>query len=127
MPKKERTTIFANHNKRGYVKWGNDFRQGSKWRKVRNVHFQNHPFCEVYDSIQKTVDGHEVDHLIPPRFGGAKFHPGNLATLNKPLHDRKTSEENRAKKPLFPTRKTPHGLIPKSKKQAIEYLTKFCE
>jgi 5-methylcytosine-specific restriction endonuclease McrA len=127
MPKKERTTIFNNHKKRGYLKFGRDFRQGNQWKKTRAVYFSNNPICEVHKIQGLTSPAHDIDHLIPPKYGGAKYRADNLCALNGAVHDRKTSAENKENAPLFDTVKTRHGLIPANKTQAIKALKIFLD
>ena len=66
-----------------------------RWRKVRVGFLRSHPMCVVCFKEGKMVLANEVDHIIPHKGDRDKFWDisGNLQSLCKPCHSRKTMKE----------------------------------
>ncbi len=80
----------------------------------------SNPLCEVSRSEGKHHAGKECDHIIPVRFGGAKFHPLNLCSMTVFYHRRKTGMEKSG--PLVGYTETEHGLVPKNRDELFGIL-----
>ena len=66
-----------------------------KWRKLRDRFIAQHPHCEECLKHGKITLATDVDHIIPHR-GDPKllYDEGNLQSLCKSCHSRKTAKEN---------------------------------
>jgi 5-methylcytosine-specific restriction endonuclease McrA len=74
------------------------FYQSKKWKSLRNYYFQMHPLCQECERMGYVIEGKEVDHIKPIRFGGAALLLNNLQTLCKSCHARKSGRESKMKK-----------------------------
>lgn len=68
----------GNAGQRGY---------GAAWRKLCKEMLQAAPYCQC----GRRAD--TVDHIVPRRRGGTDA-PGNLETMCRPCHSRKTAKED---------------------------------
>lgn len=65
--------------------------------RLRNQHITEHPFCVECEKEGHTRLAEVVDHITPHRGNRAlMYDPGNLQSLCKLHHDRKTQAETRA-------------------------------
>ncbi len=101
---------------------GADFYNGSAWRNCRKSYMDAHPLCEVSLSEKKHHAGKECDHIIPIRFGGAKYHPANLISLTVFYHRRKTGKEKARNAPIVAWVETEWGLVPKNRDELFGLL-----
>lgn len=108
------------------VAWSDDdaqrFYNSPAWRKCRKSYMDAHPLCEVSLSRNEHRPGRDCDHIIPIRFGGARFHPHNLVSLTVSLHRRKSAMEARRNQPLVAWTETEHGLVPKNRDELFALL-----
>jgi 5-methylcytosine-specific restriction protein A len=67
----------------------------SQWQALRAAHLAAHPFCAECERVGLPVMAEVVDHIIPHRGDrGRFFDSGNLQSLCKQCHDRKTARED---------------------------------
>jgi 5-methylcytosine-specific restriction enzyme A len=67
---------------------------GRKWRRLREAHLAENPFCVECLLAGKRRLGTDVDHIIPHRGDELlMWDPHNLQTLCEPHHGRKTARE----------------------------------
>lgn len=113
--------FWARKPKAPTVAWSDDdaqrFYNSPEWRKLRKAYMDSHPLCEVSLSERKHHAGKECDHIIPIRYGGARYDMRNLMSMTVYYHRRKTGMESRRDGPLVEWVETEHGLIPKSREQ----------
>lgn len=65
------------------------------WKRLRNTWLNEHPLCEECLRSGEIVQAEVVDHIDPHRGDWTKFMDrGNLQSLCKPCHDRKTASED---------------------------------
>ena len=69
------------------------FYHSSQWKKLRKIHLNEKPLCEICQSI-----GEIVDHKIEISDGGCATCLDNLQTLCKICHNIKTAKAAREKK-----------------------------
>lgn len=66
------------------------------WQELRRWHLDRNPLCVRCLDDEKTEPGTEVDHVTPHLGNWTLFmDPGNLQSLCKPHHSRKTATEDR--------------------------------
>lgn len=82
----------------------------------------SNPLCEVSKSEGKYHAGKDCDHIIPIRFGGARYHPANMMSLTVYYHRKKTGMEKARGQPLVQFVETEHGLIPKHRDDIMAIL-----
>ena len=66
---------------------------GHAWRKVRDAHLLEHPFCQWPECGKYDPSAH-VDHIIPRSQGGSSD-PSNLQTLCLAHHKIKTADDKK--------------------------------
>ncbi len=66
----------------------NRFYDTESWRNKRDYYLEKNPLCNNCGDAAT-----EVDHIVPLRQGGDKWDDGNLQSLCKPCHGKKTAEE----------------------------------
>lgn len=66
---------------------------GGRWPKVSKLYRKLHPLCEHCEAEGRVTAGELVDHIIPVRAGGARLAFGNLQTLCRPCHGKKTEKD----------------------------------
>lgn len=101
---------------------GAEFYNGTAWRNCRKSYADSHPLCEVSLSEGKHHAGKEIDHIIPIRFGGAKYHPQNLCSMTTFYHRRKTGMEKARQQPIVAWVETEWGLVPKNRDELFGVL-----
>jgi 5-methylcytosine-specific restriction protein A len=74
---------------------GSPSRRGydAAWRRIRLEHLRHHPLCVQCQAEGQTVPATDVDHKVPLRRGGTNAN-GNLQSLCRPHHSRKTALED---------------------------------
>ncbi len=71
-------------HKRGY---------GAAWDRLRKVILsRDSHLCQICKAEGRATPGNHVDHILSKAKGGTDAH-GNLQTLCKPCHSRKSNEE----------------------------------
>jgi 5-methylcytosine-specific restriction protein A len=65
---------------------------GRTWQNLRLLQLNAEPLCEHCKAEGRTTAGAEVDHIVPLNDGGTN-EPGNLQTLCKRCHSRKTAAD----------------------------------
>jgi 5-methylcytosine-specific restriction protein A len=73
------------------------FYNSKKWRSLRNYYYSMNPLCEECERAGYIIEGRDVDHIIPMRFGGSQTSLSNLQTLCKTCHARKSGKESQQK------------------------------
>lgn len=101
-----------------------DFYNATAWRNCRKAIIDTKPLCEVSRFENKYHAAKDIDHIIPIRYGGAKYHPDNLMPMTSFYHKRKTGMESRRNQPLVEWVETENGLIPKRREDIIRLLLK---
>jgi 5-methylcytosine-specific restriction protein A len=99
-----------------------DFYNSTAWRNCRKSYMDNNPLCEVSRYEKKYHAGKDCDHIIPVRFGGAKFDPRNLMSMTQFYHRRKTGFEKNRNAPLVEYVTTENGLIPRRREDLMMIL-----
>lgn len=67
---------------------------GRPWRRLRDAHLVNHPWCVECQQAGLTIVADEVDHIVPHRGDRAlMFDPTNLQSLCVSHHSAKTARE----------------------------------
>lgn len=73
-----------------------DTSYGRPWRRLRDAHVAEHPFCVMCEKEGRTTLVEEVDHIQPHRGDRTlMFDPANLQSLCKAHHSAKTLAEVR--------------------------------
>lgn len=67
-----------------------------RWRAIRKQQLQHQPLCEDCSKAGRITEAREVDHVNQ---NTADNTPGNLASLCKPCHSRRTAAQQRGVKP----------------------------
>jgi len=63
-----------------------------KWRRLRDWFIAANPVCRVCGGL-----AHEVDHVQPLVYGGARLDPANLQALCRRCHGEKTGREHQGR------------------------------
>lgn len=66
---------------------------GRRWRRFRLVWLSEHPWCVECERERKLTLASEVDHIDPLQEGDEVCDPGNVQSLCKTHHSRKTARE----------------------------------
>ncbi len=86
--RKRRPDVRPSACRRGY---------DARWRKLRISHLRAHPLCEACARVGIMRDACVVDHIVPHRGDTRKLYDaGNLQSLCKRCHDRKTATQDGA-------------------------------
>jgi len=64
-----------------------------RWRKLRRIRLNYEPLCRECKKVNKVTAANEVDHIVPMSQGGEAWSLGNLQSLCKSCHSRKTMNE----------------------------------
>jgi 5-methylcytosine-specific restriction enzyme A len=91
---------------RGEVERESDARRGgartrgydSTWERLRKLKLANDPLCEACLSVGVIEAADTVDHVTPLRDGGPRLEMGNLQSLSRICHARKTAAETKARR-----------------------------
>ena len=68
--------------------------RGARWDRLRLAQLNKAPLCEKCQKTSHVIPATVVDHIKPHRGDTALFFDaGNLQSLCKPCHDRKTADE----------------------------------
>jgi 5-methylcytosine-specific restriction enzyme A len=65
----------------------------ARWQRRARLQLIKEPLCRVCAKQGLIVPGEHADHVVPHRGSGRLFWFGELQSLCKPCHDRKTAEE----------------------------------
>jgi 5-methylcytosine-specific restriction enzyme A len=65
---------------------------GGKWRRIRNAHIYEHPYCEVCLKKGYLSRAMIVDHIVPREAGGS-FYSDNLQSLCLQCNEIKSKRE----------------------------------
>lgn len=77
------------------TKTGNErtFYNSTTWKRLRELHRSEEPFCRLHLSTGEFVHGELTDHIVAIRDDGDPLDWFNLQTLCNPCHARKRQEE----------------------------------
>jgi len=65
----------------------------TRWRRLRDAYIRHNPLCELCSKVGLVTPGEVVDHVIELKDGGAPWDVGNLMTVCRECHQKKTGEE----------------------------------
>jgi len=69
------------------------FYNSAAWRRTSAAIRQQRPVCEVCRTYARHQPAQMVDHIIPIRQNGARFHDDNLMSLCHECHNRKSAKD----------------------------------
>lgn len=70
------------------------FYNSAAWRRTSAAIRQQRPVCEVCSVYARHQPAQMVDHIIPIRQGGARFHEDNLMAMCHECHNRKSAKDS---------------------------------
>ena len=95
-----------------------EFYNSEIWRNASKYYRSKFITCQLSDRVVKSE---HTDHIIPVRFGGAKFDERNLLALSRSMHNKKSARE-RHDGILVKWVESDTGKVPENKQEAIKYL-----
>ena len=75
------------------VKQADDFYLSPPWRRFREWFVRRHPLCEMCEREGRTERTVIVDHIRELKDGGARYDEGNVQSLCRACHNKKTAQE----------------------------------
>ena len=69
------------------------FYNSKEWRRLRNLKLSYCPLCEECLNSGRLIKANTVDHITPIGQGGAPLELGNLQSLCRECHSRKSAKE----------------------------------
>ena len=63
----------------------------AQWQRVRAAQLRRHPLCEDCGERGYVTEASEVHHVVALRLGGMRLDYGNLRSLCKGCHSRRTA------------------------------------
>ena len=93
------------------------FYNSAAWRRTSGAIRIETPLCPVCMAIDRHSPTRVTDHLIPIKYGGARFNPINLMALCSECHNNKSAREQRS--PLLAYVGTFGEYVPSDDRNAI--------